>query len=140
MRCPNRRDRRSGTTLVESALIYSLTFLLLLGLLVGGMGVFRYHELASLAREGARYASTHGAQYRKDIGQPVGVPGTSAGTSNGFLTYQVNPTLTPGTNTSWSQDTYDNAIGPKLAAMDPNLLGCMIGWPPVINLPNNPDN
>jgi len=28
--------------------------------MIGGMGIFRYQELATLAREGARYAVVHG--------------------------------------------------------------------------------
>ena len=34
-------------------------------------GVFRYHQIATLAREGARYASVHGGQYSKDSGLPL---------------------------------------------------------------------
>jgi hypothetical protein len=44
---------------------------LLLGLLIGGMGVFRYQEMASLAREGSRWASVHGTGYQKDTGKPA---------------------------------------------------------------------
>ena len=60
-------QRRSGTTVVECAFIYPVFFLLLLGLLVGAAGIFRYSQLASLTRETARYASVHGAQYAKEM-------------------------------------------------------------------------
>jgi Flp pilus assembly protein TadG len=58
--------RRRGATAVEAAFIYPITFFIMLALLVGGMGVFRYNEVAYLAREAARYASVHGDQYAQD--------------------------------------------------------------------------
>jgi Flp pilus assembly protein TadG len=48
---------------VECAVVYPVTMLLLMGSLILGMGVFRYQQLQSLAREGARYASVCGANY-----------------------------------------------------------------------------
>ena len=54
------------------------------------MGVFRYQEVATLAREGARYASTHGYQYRKDAGQAI------------------------GTASDWQDDIYTNGIKPRI--------------------------
>jgi Flp pilus assembly protein TadG len=58
--------RRPGAVLVETAVVLPVVLLLLLGLLVGGMGVVRYQEVAHLAREGARYASTHAGRYAED--------------------------------------------------------------------------
>lgn len=60
-------QRRSGATVVECAFVYPVLFLLILALLVGGAGIFRYSQLASLAREGARYASVHGTQYAQEM-------------------------------------------------------------------------
>jgi Flp pilus assembly protein TadG len=54
---------------VEAALVYPAAFLLILGLISGGLGIFRYQEVASLAREGSRWASTHGSQYAQDTGK-----------------------------------------------------------------------
>jgi hypothetical protein len=62
------RSNRKAATMVECAVIYPLTFLLLLGLIVGAMGMFRYQQIANLARETARYASVHGAYYARDSG------------------------------------------------------------------------
>ncbi len=59
--------KRSGVTTVECALIYPGVLLLLLGILIGGWGVFRYQELSSLARRAARYAAVHGAQWAADM-------------------------------------------------------------------------
>jgi Flp pilus assembly protein TadG len=136
---------RRGVTLVECAVIYPVVFFILLALLIGGMAIYRYQEVAALARSGARYASTHGAQYRKDTNLPVGSPGTSAGTSGGLLWYQANPMSAPGSDTSWTGDIYDQAIRPQLIALDPSQLSVQVGWPPVKNpsgtvVLNNPDN
>lgn len=71
--------RRRAATLFESAAIFSVTFFLLLGLVVGSMGIFRYQEVAHLAREASRYASTHGGKYAAE-GMPAktGVPAVSS--------------------------------------------------------------
>jgi Flp pilus assembly protein TadG len=71
------REKRPGATLVESAVVSPVVFLLILGLLVGASGVFRYQEIASLARRAARYASVHGTQYAKDTGNPAATPTVS---------------------------------------------------------------
>jgi Flp pilus assembly protein TadG len=80
----NHTPRRAATA-VEFAVVGSLTFFLLFALMVGAMGVFKYQEVAYLAREGSRYASTHGGQYHQDgIDQLTGVPqvATSADMTN----------------------------------------------------------
>jgi Flp pilus assembly protein TadG len=69
-----RRELRSGTTAVESALVYPVTFLLLMGLVIMGLGVFRYQEMSALARRAARYASVHGKQYARDTGNAAATP------------------------------------------------------------------
>jgi Flp pilus assembly protein TadG len=108
--------RRSAATIVECAIVYPVLFLFLLGLAVGGAGIFRYQEVAALAREAARYGSTHGAQYRIDAGEPVGTP------------------------SDWQTDIYNNAIAPNIVALDPNSLSYSVTWPPVVNLPASSDN
>lgn len=65
--------RRAATT-VECAVVYPITFLFVVGLLVGSMGMFRYQQIASLAREASRYASVHGTQYAKDANVPAPTP------------------------------------------------------------------
>jgi Flp pilus assembly protein TadG len=62
------RLRRRGVSVVEAAVVYPVTILLLLGTVVLGLGVFRYQQLQCLTREGARYASVHGPQYAADSG------------------------------------------------------------------------
>jgi hypothetical protein len=41
---------------------------------VGAIGVFRYQEVASLARRASRYAAVHGTQYARDTGNPAATP------------------------------------------------------------------
>lgn len=67
-----RRRRRRGVVLLESALIYTITFMLLLGTMVMGLGVFQYQQLAALAREGSRWSAVHGATYQSE--QSASVP------------------------------------------------------------------
>src|SRR5438552_6789644 len=62
----HRSPKRAGATTVEFAVVAGVTLFLLLALIVGGLGVFRYQEVAHLAREGARYAATHGGKYVSD--------------------------------------------------------------------------
>jgi Flp pilus assembly protein TadG len=59
----NRRLEPRGVSMVEAAVVYPLTMLLLIGTLVLGIAVFRYQQVQALAREGARYASVHGPTY-----------------------------------------------------------------------------
>ena len=91
--------RRRGAVTVESAIVYPVLFLLLFGLIVGGLGVFRFQQVAWQAREAARYASVHGATWRQESGQlcptaaqirqDVVVP-LAAGMDAGALAVQVD--------------------------------------------------
>ena len=54
---------RRGAAMVEAAVVYPVTLLLLIGTIVLGLGIFRYEQVQSLAREGARYASVRGPDY-----------------------------------------------------------------------------
>jgi Flp pilus assembly protein TadG len=92
-------QRRSGATLVECAFVYPVFFLLVLGLLVGAAGIFRYSQLASLSREAARYASVHGGQYAQEM--KVTAPAPADIYNNvvlpmavGFDTSQLNYSIT----------------------------------------------
>ncbi len=94
--------RRRGATVVEAAVIYPLTFVILIGLIVGGFGIFRYQQVASLAREGARWAAVHGGQYAQDTGN-------SAATAN---------------------DVYQRAVLPMAVGLDTSKLNCTVSWNP----------
>jgi len=97
-----RIPRRRGAAVVEFALIAPVFLLLVIGLIVGGIGILRYQEVASLAREGARYASVRGAKYEQ---------------------VTANPAATP-------QDVYNDAILPNAVALDPNQLSYSVTWFP----------
>ena len=71
-RTPARRPvRRPGATLVESAVIYSVLFLILFGIILGATAIFRYQQVAHMAREGSRWAAVHGATYAKEQNKPA---------------------------------------------------------------------
>jgi Flp pilus assembly protein TadG len=63
--------RRRGATLVENGLVLSITLMFVVGLIVIGLGVFRYQQTAAVAREAARWASVHGGQYAQETAQPM---------------------------------------------------------------------
>jgi hypothetical protein len=82
-----------------------VVLLVVFGLIVGGLGVFRYQEVAHLAREGARYASTHGGTYQLEgAAQRTGVPAIA--TSSGLSTY----------------------LATKATLLDPDLLQVSVSW------------
>ncbi|WP_435016321.1 hypothetical protein TA3x_003886 [Tundrisphaera sp. TA3] len=57
MRQLGRARRRRGIIMAEAGAVYSVTILLVLGMMVAGLGVFRYQEVAFQARQAARWAS-----------------------------------------------------------------------------------
>ena len=92
--------RRRGASTVEFAVACPIAFFLLFATIVGSMGVFRYQQVASLAREGARWASVHGGQYAQENNTPA-------------------PT---------AQDIYNQAILPKAVALKLDRLSYQITW------------
>ena len=62
---------RRGATLVEFAVVAPVVFFMVFSILIGGLGVSRYQEVAYLAREASRWASVHGAVYASETGQPA---------------------------------------------------------------------
>lgn len=69
MNIRNRCHRtRRGVTLAECGVVYSVALLLIFGTIILGMGVYRAELVAQLAREGARWASVHGATYQQENG------------------------------------------------------------------------
>ncbi|MCI0460168.1 MAG: pilus assembly protein [Gemmataceae bacterium] len=103
-RCWPPRGRRAGATVVEFALIGPMLLVLVLGFAVLATGVYRYQQIAYLAREGTRYASTHGAQYRADNRLP------------------------PGDQATWTQEIRDQAILPQSTALNPQQVTVTASW------------
>lgn len=64
-------QKRPGSHTVECALVFPVVFFFMIGILVGGMGIFRYQQVCYLAREAARFASTHAGQYQQENAQAI---------------------------------------------------------------------
>jgi len=94
--------RRRGATVVEFALVAPIVMLFVMGLIIMGLGIFRYQEVAWLAREGGRYASVRGARYESVTGKPAAT----------------------------ASDVFNDAIKPKAVALDPNQLNYTVTWSP----------
>jgi Flp pilus assembly protein TadG len=94
------RRRRKGTVLLEAAFVYPVLFVLVLAIILLGVGVFRYQQVAHAAREGARYAAVHGTKYASDTGH-------SAATAT---------------------DVYNNAIKPHLSGAHTENITYDVKW------------
>jgi Flp pilus assembly protein TadG len=97
-----RLPRRDGVTVLECAVVFPLLFILVMGLIIAGIGVFRYQEVAALAREGARWVSVRGQSYQFYTGQKPATP----------------------------KDVYDNVIKPRSVALDQSRLKYQVTWDP----------
>jgi Flp pilus assembly protein TadG len=89
-----------GAVAVEAAIILPLLVTLMFGVVVMGMGIYRYQQVAALAREGARYASVHGTQYAADTGNAAAT----------------------------DVDIYNNAILPLAFGLGANRLSYSVTW------------
>src|SRR5207253_11181370 len=69
-----KKQPRRGAVLIESALIYPVVFVLMLGIVILGVAVFRYQMVASAAREASRYASVPGAMYATETSNTAIAP------------------------------------------------------------------
>lgn len=52
--------------MLEGAIVLPVVVLMIMGTIILGLGVFRYHQLAFLAREGSRWASVRGEKYQDE--------------------------------------------------------------------------
>ncbi len=95
-----KRKARPGTILAEAAFVYPVLFLLVLGIVLLGLGVFRYQQVAHASREASRWASVHGEQYAKENNTTASTP----------------------------QDVYTNAILPHAAGMQTEGLTYSVTW------------
>jgi len=103
---------RRGSSLVEAAIALPVALMFILGTCVIGLGIYRYQQMASLAREGARYASVHGTQYAQ-------VTGNSAATAtdiynNAILPMAIGLNLTPSDVTvTWNITNSPTSYNPN---------------------------
>src|SRR5262245_11836260 len=95
-----RDQSRTGGVAVEFAAVCPVAFTLILAIMIGGLAVFRFHELSTLAREAARYASVRGTDFQR-------VTGTPAATADNIRTYVLSKatgldTASLTCNVSWN--------------------------------------
>ena len=57
------QKRERGTVLVESVMVMMTFFIITIGMIELGLGVWAYNTVAHAARSGARYAIVHGDGY-----------------------------------------------------------------------------
>ena len=63
-------SRRRGAVALEAAIVYPILFFLVLALIIGGVGVSRYQQVALLAQEASRWTCVRGAGWEKDSNSP----------------------------------------------------------------------
>ncbi len=92
--------RRPGATALETAIVLSVLFVMIIAIIVGGMTVLRYQQVACLAREGARWASVRGGDDQRETG------------TDGVMVKQI----------------VSDGILPYAAAMDPGAVSVEVFW------------
>ena len=100
-----RRQERKGAALVETAIVYPVLFLLIFGIILVGIAVFRYQQVAHAAREGARYAIVHGDKSAEEN--------------------KTDPDRYPAPT---ADVIYEKAIKPQLAGMNLSQVTYSITW------------
>src|SRR5262249_15491818 len=93
---------------VECAFVYPATFLFILAIIIGGMGMFRYQQISWLARQGSHYASVRGTTYASDTGNTAAtqtsidtyVKAQAASLDNSNLTVTMSPTTAGATGST----------------------------------------
>jgi Flp pilus assembly protein TadG len=99
MRIPNRPNRR-GVAVVEAAIVLPIVIFMLLAIVLGASLVFTQQEVATLAREGTRYASVRGADYA----------------------------LFTGNSPATADDVYNNGILPRMMTLDQSRVSYSVSW------------
>lgn len=126
----NRRERRRGLAIVESAFVLSIALMFLFGILEYGRYLMVLHTTNNAAREGARYAVVHTGD-GTTLSQVIAVVnGKMAGVDSQITGYNVNvftadpsgiynsgtgtaiypPNIVPLAGSSWNSATYGSPI------------------------------
>jgi Flp pilus assembly protein TadG len=71
MRLRKQQDRRSGSAVVEAAIVLPVALFLIYVIFSGALMVLITDEVATASREGARFASVHGQQYSSTTKRPA---------------------------------------------------------------------
>jgi Flp pilus assembly protein TadG len=127
MHASGRACRRNGVTVVEFAFVAPVALLLIFAQIVGGLATARYHEVSHLARECARYASTHGGAYRwEGIAEATGVPAVASSSDLSDFLAQRAVMLDPSkiqVDVSWTAPgSLTTRNMPTYVDTDPNLV------------------
>jgi|SRR5579872_4105967 len=116
-----RLRQSAGNAIVESALCFLLCMTIFMGIMEFSMGVFTYNFVSYAAREGARYAATHGSL----SGSPA--------TSNSIQTLirnqavALDPSLL-AVSTTWNpNNTPGNTVAVKVSYPITPLIGFALG-------------
>ena len=113
--------RRDGNAILESALCMTLFLTIFMGIMEFGWGIFNYNFISYAAREGARYASTRGAQ------------APTPATVNAIQTMIRSQAVAMDTsqltvNTTWNPDNNPgNTVTVNVSYPIPALLGWLMG-------------
>jgi len=70
MRLQTQKNRRSGSAVVEAAIVLPVALFLIYVIFSGALMVLMVDEVATASREGARFASVHGQQYGSSTKRP----------------------------------------------------------------------
>jgi Flp pilus assembly protein TadG len=114
-----RTHRERGSVAVETALVMAVALMLVLGIMVFSLLMFDYHTVASMARQGARWAMVRGATCTQsgEVGE-ANCPATEAeiqtyvqGLSLGNMT-PSSVTVTPAWAAENGCSGYANNNGP----------------------------
>ena len=102
---------RRGTHAVEAAFVYPVTFMLVFGILICGMGIFRYQEISHWSHQAARWAACHGGQWSFEQGKPL----------------------------TQASDVYNTVIQPYTVSLDQTKLSYAVSWSDAGEMPTYPD-
>jgi Flp pilus assembly protein TadG len=107
--------RRRGAVLVEAAFAYPVLLFFVCAVVVIGLGIYRFQQVASLARVGSRYACVHGSNYNTQTpGNPAAATDTTitnyikaraVGLDPRKLTVNVYLEDATGTDADWDSST-----------------------------------
>jgi Flp pilus assembly protein TadG len=115
MRRRTPRHRHRGHATVEYALVLPAFIMMFFGTITFGVAFFTQHQVATLAREGARWAAVHGANYVSDY----------------------NASHSPPKTATTSTDVYNNAIVPHAGGLNLSGLTYTVAWLNSNQLPTN---
>jgi len=101
----NTRRHRPGAAMVETALVLGVIFFMVVGMVVLGLGVFRFQQTASAAREAARWASVHGGMCAQETGQPAATPETVKSQTIPRFTTGLDPNQIKAFTVTWDDDS-----------------------------------